>query len=300
MEFLYKNKNSFLSFVSNINILSGLDTTIIEKDYYVTMLLRLLSNKLDYIVFKGGTSLSKTQKVINRFSEDIDISTSRKITQGEKRKVKASIIEAVDELGMTIDNINDIRSRRDYNLYRIKYDSILNNNDKVIQNVILLEVVYMSVAYPTSELFINNYFDDYVDNKDMIIKFGLEPFKMNVQSLERTFIDKVFAICDYFLLSKKYRNSRHIYDLYKIYPLVKFDKKFKSLVKDIRRQREGSDLRPSANKEININEILKNIINSKFYKEDFDTITKTFLNEEISYEVVIKVLNSIINDQYFI
>lgn len=300
MEFLYKNKNSFLSFVSNINILSGLDTTIIEKDYYVTMLLRLLSNKLDYIVFKGGTSLSKTKKVINRFSEDIDISTSRKITQGEKRKVKTSIIEAIDELGMTIDNINDIRSRRDYNLYRIKYDSILNNNDKVIQNAILLEVVYMSVAYPTKKLFINNYFDDYVDNKDMIIKFGLEPFKMNVQSLERTFIDKVFAICDYYLLNKKYRNSRHIYDLYKIYPLVKFDKKFKSLVKDIRKQREGSDLRPSANKEININEILKNIIGSKFYKEDFDTITKTFLNEEISYEAVIKVLNSIINDQYFI
>lgn len=300
MEFLYKNKNSFLSFVSNINILSGLDTTIIEKDYYVTMLLRLLSNKLDYIVFKGGTSLSKTKKVINRFSEDIDISTSRKITQGEKRKVKTSIIEAIDELGMTIDNINDIRSRRDYNLYRIKYDSILNNNDKVIQNAILLEVVYMSVAYPTKKLFINNYFNDYVDNKDMIIKFGLEPFKMNVQSLERTFIDKVFAICDYYLLNKKYRNSRHIYDLYKIYPLVKFDKKFKSLVKDIRKQREGSDLRPSANKEININEILKNIIGSKFYKEDFDTITKTFLNEEISYEAVIKVLNSIINDQYFI
>lgn len=300
MEFLYKNKNSFLSFVSNINILSGLDTTIIEKDYYVTMLLRLLSNKLDYIVFKGGTSLSKTKKVINRFSEDIDISTSRKITQGEKRKVKTSIIEAIDELGMTIDNINDIRSRRDYNLYRIKYDSILNNNDKVIQNAILLEVVYMSVAYPTKKLFINNYFNDYVDNKDMIIKFGLEPFKMNVQSLERTFIDKVFAICDYYLLNKKYRNSRHIYDLYKIYPLVKFDKKFKSLVKDIRKQREGSDLRPSANKEININEILKNIIGSKFYKEDFDTITKTFLNEEINYEVVIKVLNSIINDQYFI
>ena len=35
----------------------------IEKDYYVTMLLRLLAQKMPYIVFKGGTSLSKCHKV---------------------------------------------------------------------------------------------------------------------------------------------------------------------------------------------------------------------------------------------
>ena len=46
---------------------------VIEKDYYVTMLLKLLSDKIPYIVFKGGTSLSKCYKVIKRFSEDIDI-----------------------------------------------------------------------------------------------------------------------------------------------------------------------------------------------------------------------------------
>lgn len=31
----------------------------LEIDYYVTMLLKLLSDKIPYIVFKGGTSLSK-------------------------------------------------------------------------------------------------------------------------------------------------------------------------------------------------------------------------------------------------
>jgi hypothetical protein len=51
----------------------GLAPVIVEKDFWVCWLLGLLfqSSFRDAIVFKGGTSLSK---VINRFSEDIDLS----------------------------------------------------------------------------------------------------------------------------------------------------------------------------------------------------------------------------------
>lgn len=52
------------------------DFAIIEKDYYVTMILKLLAEKATDCVFKGGTALSKCHKVIDRFSEDIDISFS--------------------------------------------------------------------------------------------------------------------------------------------------------------------------------------------------------------------------------
>lgn len=34
---------------------------------------------------------------------------------------------------------------------------------------------------------------------DIIAKFGLIPFEMKAQSLVRTFIDKLFAVCDYYL-----------------------------------------------------------------------------------------------------
>lgn len=37
-----------------------------RKDYYVTMILRLLSQKLPFVVLKGGKSLSKCHKVIRR------------------------------------------------------------------------------------------------------------------------------------------------------------------------------------------------------------------------------------------
>lgn len=39
---------------------------------------------------------------------------------------------------------------------------------------------------------------------------------MQVQSLERTFIDKVFAICDYRLQDMQDRDSRHLYDIAKL------------------------------------------------------------------------------------
>ena len=47
---------------------------IVEKDYYVTRALRALSEQIgDQFLFKGGTSLSKAWKLIERFSEDIDL-----------------------------------------------------------------------------------------------------------------------------------------------------------------------------------------------------------------------------------
>jgi hypothetical protein len=49
---------------------------IIEKDYWVCFVLDYLFNDSpwkDSLAFKGGTSLSKCYKIINRFSEDIDL-----------------------------------------------------------------------------------------------------------------------------------------------------------------------------------------------------------------------------------
>lgn len=47
---------------------------IIEKDYYVTEVLRVLADTAgDKIIFKGGTSLSKGWNLIQRFSEDINL-----------------------------------------------------------------------------------------------------------------------------------------------------------------------------------------------------------------------------------
>jgi len=58
----------------------GIDPAIIEKDYWVCRTLHALfdlPDLSDHLVFKGGTSLSKAYGLIERFSEDIDVSFHR-------------------------------------------------------------------------------------------------------------------------------------------------------------------------------------------------------------------------------
>lgn len=58
----------------------GMDPVMIEKDFWVCWTLGHLFSLpgiAEHLIFKGGTSLSKVWQVIERFSEDIDISLSR-------------------------------------------------------------------------------------------------------------------------------------------------------------------------------------------------------------------------------
>ena len=54
---------------------SGRPVHLLEKDVWVVWALETLftSKFADKLVFKGGTSLSKAYKVIDRFSEDVDL-----------------------------------------------------------------------------------------------------------------------------------------------------------------------------------------------------------------------------------
>lgn len=68
---LHNGKELFKQVVLLTSEATRIDSGIIEKDYYVTMFLKLLVEKQPQIIFKGGTSLSKCHKLIKRFSEDI-------------------------------------------------------------------------------------------------------------------------------------------------------------------------------------------------------------------------------------
>ena len=86
MDFLHNDNTVFLQAVNLVTAKNGIRAEIVEKDYYVTVILRLLSERLPFIVFKGGTSLSKCYGAIKRFSEDIDVTIDTTISQGQKRK----------------------------------------------------------------------------------------------------------------------------------------------------------------------------------------------------------------------
>ena len=77
--YLHNNRELFEEIINEVNSQTGISQSIIEKDYYVTMILKLLHQGIPEVVFKGGTALSKCFHLIDRFSEDIDITFSEHI-----------------------------------------------------------------------------------------------------------------------------------------------------------------------------------------------------------------------------
>lgn len=102
------------------------------------------------------------------------------------------------------------------------------------------------------------------------IPFDAAFIDMQVQSLERTFIDKVFAICDYRIQNMQDRDSRHLYDIAKLLPKVKITPELDNLIDEVREDRMRSRNNPSAQLEYDIPEMLKEIIFSRFYEADYN------------------------------
>ena len=71
----------------------GRTELMVEKDTIQSMFLLELSKSELPLVFKGGTSLSKAYNLIDRFSEDIDLSMNRKPTETERKASKKLIID---------------------------------------------------------------------------------------------------------------------------------------------------------------------------------------------------------------
>ncbi len=298
MMYLHKNRERFLNVLETVSRISGIQTDLIEKDYYVSLILKEIAASSDKAVFKGGTSLSKALNVINRFSEDIDISFSEHIGASRRKKLKYNIIAPIaKKLGLVITNLDKTQSDRDINNYIFEYKPLCKSNAHIVPAV-KVETSLVTAVFPFEAMPIGNYIADYA--KDISLSdYGLEPFMMNVQALERTLIDKVFAICDYYLTQKSRRLSRHIYDIHKILPLVKFDEHFKELLEKVREIRCSLDICPSAKPGININQLLKEICEKNFFKQDYEGVTQFFIFDNIKYKEAKTSLQKIIDSGIF-
>lgn len=290
--YLHEDRENFRDIVEQVADNTGRTIAVVEKDYYVTLILKLLSEQLENCVFKGGTSLSKGFHAINRFSEDIDITFNEHIGEARRKKLKNVILKGIsEELGMPISNLEDTQSDRDYNAYLFSYDSVVGmEDDRMLQNV-KLETALGSYAFPTEEVVIDNYIGNYFigrNREDLAIQFSLNKFTMKLQSLDRTYIDKVFALCDYYIQRRSKRCSRHLYDIYKLTPLIKLDDDFDKLFIEVREHRAKMKICPSAKSDVNVSDIINQFCDDGFYEDDYHTITNYFAEDMVEYQDVIE------------
>ena len=139
----------------------------------------------------------------------------------------------------------------------------------------------------------------FVGNEEAIAQYELEPFDIRVQTLDRTLVDKVFAICDYMIDNKPERNSRHIYDISRLLTLVSLDNNLVALIREVRKNRKAGTKCYSAQDGVSVPKILRQIIDTEYYKKDYINSTEKLLSKPVSYNEAIKSLESIIESGVF-
>lgn len=155
---------------------------------------------------------------------------------------------------------------------------------------IIIETSYYQAVYPVEKHVVGSFIGKFCEERNITlpIPFEAATVVMNVQSVERTFVDKVFAVCDYKIQNMQDRDSRHLYDICKLLGMVELNQKLDELIDDVRDDRMHSKNNPSAQLEYNIPEMLKEIIDSRFYEADYKNITQKLLYEDISYDYSIE------------
>lgn len=300
--YLHEDRELFKEVLRGASDYLGVSTETVEKDYYVTMILKELAQTEELpCVFKGGTSLSKCFHCIERFSEDIDITFTEYLGEARRKRLKYKVLKPIAEvLGMEIRNWDSIESNKDYNAYFFSYRPVSEYVDDVIRPEVKVETALVSYAFPTEIKSVGNLSNDYlkIHNQEIVEEFKLAPFDMRVQSLNRTFVDKIFALCDYYMEGKSKRYSRHLYDLYKLRPLVSMDDELKKLVLEVRRHRSGLFICPSAKPKVDIRKMILEFCDNDFYKEDYEGITEYFISEHICYDDIIYNMKEIANELF--
>ena len=282
MSWYRENKDEWKQIIETVAAEEHRTTQMVEKDTIQSMFLLGLSRSEIQFVFKGGTSLSKAYDLIDRFSEDIDLSMNRKPTESEKKKTKTLIMNIAENLGCKLANPEDTQSRHSYNKYVFEYESLFSD----IPLEMIIETSFYQAVYPVESHVVHSFIGRFCEERDIVLPIPFEAsiVEMPVQSLERTFIDKVFAICDYRIQDMQDRDSRHLYDIAKILPNVDMSDNLSELIREVRKDRMQSKNNPSAQPEYDIPGMLKEIIETRFYEPDYNNITKKLLYEDVSYD----------------
>ena len=301
---LHKDKERFHDAIMAASAKFGFEPALIEKDYFVTLFLKRATERINGLVFKGGTSLSKCYKLIDRFSEDVDLTLDAEhFTQGRKRNSIKELIAVCDDLELILLNREkiELHTHGNFNRFEIQYPIKFQSDD--VKSELIVEMTYIQKSYPSEESEASSYIGDFLKeagSSTILAEYGLEPFCVQVQALQRTLIDKVFALCDYYLNGDTERNSRHIYDIAKLLTKVNaFDGTLQVLVSNVRNDRKRNRTCLSAQDGVDVPEVLKSIINTEFFKKDYDETTLKLLSKPISYEDAIKSLQTVIDSEIF-
>ena len=219
----------------------GMKPFAVEKDWWVSRTLEIIFSMdiAQHLVFKGGTSLSKAWKLIQRFSEDIDLAIDREYffksdKDWEKKEITALRKEAslfstgvfFDKLkeeflkkgfnGLVFKVIEAKDSDQDPRIIEIYYPNLITQPSEYVLPRVQIEIGCRSLREPFSVQTFGALVDEVYADRDFAEPF----FQVPTVNPERTFLEKIFLLHEEFHRPQEKmrvdRLSRHLYDVYQL------------------------------------------------------------------------------------
>lgn len=245
---LHEDKDAFRLLLENIHENTGYRMDVLEKDYYVLLILQeLAAFQRDGLpaYFKGGTALYKALKTTNRFSEDIDLSVD---TRGCSRTQSDKRLEmATKKYNSLSRDASQGRTNRSEVISVYTYEPISAfDRDDALQRFgkLKVEATSFTISEPVESMEVTAMlYDLATEDQKRILKtvYEVSPFQILTIAMERIFVDKLFAAEAYVRKAsdphRAFEAAKHIYDLVviaensKVSKLMKNPEQLKYLLK---------------------------------------------------------------------
>jgi hypothetical protein len=243
--FIQQPPDRLLTIYNEAQARLGLPAQSIEKDFWVCWTLRELTRLPgwgEHFTFKGGTSLSKAWKLIERFSEDIDLvidreflgfggatlsgKRQRRLKEECSRRIRSEILPALTaqfrELlpagsAWTLDPASEAEDR-DRQTLLFTYPTVFAAPSAYLRRVVKLEMGARSQAVPSAIASIQPYVVEAITE---VIADG--SFQVRTVVARRTFWEKALLLHEETYRPKvsdqptrKVGLARHYYDLWRM------------------------------------------------------------------------------------
>lgn len=224
---LHEDNEVFAELVAVTAETIGLPQVYVEKDYWVTKALKYLSESphVGEVIFKGGTSLSKAYRLIDRFSEDIDLAVLAGNKADAARKKLLKGVEGTVTQGL-IYLQEDARESKGSKYRKTVYQyprSIDSGDFGQASSELLVEVNAFTNPEPFESRELQTLIAEMLSGKgetELIAQYALDEFSVNVLSVRRTLVEKMLGVIkDSYNedpVAKLSDRIRHLYDICQI------------------------------------------------------------------------------------
>ena len=221
---LHEVAESYLELIQATAEYQGIPAVYVEKDYWVTRVLQRLhaSDHKHEIVFKGGTALSKAHRLIERFSEDIDLAARTRDMGDSRRKNLIKAVEKTITQDLVYQEGHPLESK--HGRFRKTAHAFPTQTKAAewgqVADTILVEINALADPEPATLMPIASLVHDFLRTTaraELIEEFELAPFDVLVLSVERTLCEKIMGLVragyEDNAVDDFRRRIRHFYDI---------------------------------------------------------------------------------------